>query len=127
MYGQKVTFLNCVFEGTGGSSIQLSDDRDIDTDGKYFLLLESGNAIVDSLLSDFASSCRHYSEGAHLGGYGSIVANNHFRSSNMAAIDVVGGGFKMLHNVFSHISNGSYDDGAVHWVAGSPMERGKKQ
>ena len=117
VYGQSVTFRNCIFEGTGGSAIQLADDRDIDTSGKAFGLLESGNALVDSLVSDFASTCRHYSEGIHIGGYGSIVSNNHFRSSNMAAIDVVGGGFKILHNVFSHVSDGSYDDGAIHWVA----------
>ena len=42
----------------------------------------------------------------------------------MAAIDAVGGGFKVLHNVFIHVSDGSYDDGAIHWVAESPMERG---
>ena len=42
----------------------------------------------------------------------------------MAAIDVVGGGFKVLHEVFSHVSDGSYDDGTIHWVAESPMERG---
>lgn len=123
-YGQKLTFRDCIFEGTGGSGLQLSDDRDIDTDGKGFLLLESGIAVTDSLISDFASTCRHYSEGVHLGGFGSIVSNNHFRSSNMAAIDVVGGGFHILHNVFSHVSDGSYDDGAIHWVANSPMERG---
>jgi hypothetical protein len=117
VYGQRVTFSNCIFEGSGGSSLRLEDDRDIDTDGPGYLLLESGNAVVDSLLSDFASSCRHYSEGVALGGYGTIIANNHFRSSNMAAIDVVGGGFKILHNVFSHVSDGSYDDGAIHWVA----------
>lgn len=124
VYGQRDTFRNCIFEGTGGSALQLSDERDYDTDGKGFLLLESENALVDSLVSDFASTCRHYSEGVHLGGYGTIVSNNHFRSSNMAAIDVVGGGFKILHNVFSHVSDGSYDDGAIHWVAESPMERG---
>ena len=123
-YGQKLTFRNCVFEGTGGSGLQLSDNRDIDTDGKGFLLLESGSALTDSLVSHFASTCRHYSEGVHLGGFGTIVSNNHFRSSNMAAIDVVGGGFHIIHNVFSHVSDGSYDDGAIHWVANSPMERG---
>jgi hypothetical protein len=116
-YGQNLTFRNCIFEGLGGSALQLSDDRDIDTDGKNFALLESGNALVDSLVSDFASTCRHYSEGVGLGGYGTIISNNHFRSSNMAAIDVVGGGFRILHNVFSHVSDGSYDDGAIHWVA----------
>lgn len=42
----------------------------------------------------------------------------------MAAFDVVGGGFKVLHEVFSHVSDGSYDDGTIHWVAESPMERG---
>lgn len=123
-YGNNQVYRNLVVEGSGASSIQLSDDRDQDTDGRGYFLLESGNAIVDSVLSDFASTCRHYSEGVHLGGYGSIVSNNHFRSSNMAAIDVVGGGFKILHNVFSHVSDGSYDDGAIHWVAQSPMERG---
>jgi len=123
-YGQRITIRNSIVEGSGGSSIQLSDDRDFESDGKGFLLLESGNAVVDTLLSDFASTCRHYSEGIHLGGYGTLVSNNHFRSSNMAAIDVVGGGFRMLHNVFSHVSDGSYDDGAIHWVAESAMERG---
>jgi len=82
------------------------------------------SALVNSIISDFASTCRHYSEGISLGGYGTIVANNLFRSSNMASIDLVGGDFKILHNVFSHTSDGSYDDGAVHWVAESPMERG---
>ena len=116
-YGQRVTFRYCIFEGLGGSALRLSDGRDIDTDGEGFGLLESGNALVDSLVSDFASTCRHYSEGVSLGGYGTIISNNHFRSSNMAAIDVVGGGLKMLHNIFSHVSDGSYDDGAIHWVA----------
>jgi len=130
VYGQRVTFRNCVFEGTGGSSVRLSDDRDdFDDfkdveDGTTFGLFPSGNAIADSLLSNFASTCRHYCEGVSLGGFGTIVANNHFRSSNMAAIDLVGGGTKIMHNIFSHVSDGSYDDGAIHWVAASPMERG---
>lgn len=123
-YGNNQAYRNLIVEGSGASAIQLSDDRDKDSDGAGFFLLDSGNAIVDSRLSDFASTCRHYSEGVHLGGFGSIVSNNHFRSSNMAAIDVVGGGFKIVHNVFSHCSDGSYDDGAIHWVAESPMERG---
>jgi hypothetical protein len=35
----------------------------------------------------------------------------------MVAIDIVRGGTKIVSNVFSHISDGSYDDGAIHWVA----------
>lgn len=124
VWGQNVSFRNCVIEGTGGSSIRMGDDRDIDTDGYDFALLLSGNSVVDSLLSDFASTCRHYSEAVALGGFGTIISNNHFRSSNMAAIDLVGGGTQIKHNIFSHISDGSYDDGAIHWVASSPMERG---
>ena len=66
-------------------------------------------------------------EALSLGGYGNIIVNNHFRSSNMAAIDIaLGGRTQILHNVFSHISDGSYDDGAIHWVAESPMERGNE-
>jgi hypothetical protein len=110
VYGQDVTFDNCKFNGSGGSSIRLSDDRD-------FGLLLSGNVVVNSILSNFASTCRHYSEGIAIGGFGTIVSNNHFKSSNMAAIDIVGGGTKIVSNVFSHISDGSYDDGAIHWVA----------
>jgi hypothetical protein len=117
VYGQDITFDNCKFNGSGGSSIRLSDDRDIDTDGPTFGLLLSGNGVANSILSNFASTCRHYSEGIAIGGFGTIVANNHFKSSNMAAIDLVGGGTKIISNVFSHISDGSYDDGAIHWVA----------
>lgn len=124
VYSRRVSIQNCTFEGSGGSSIQMMDDRDMDSDGHGYALLESEHSVTDSLVSDFSSTCRHYSEGVHLSGYGTIVTNNHFRSSNMAAIDVVGGGFKILHNVFSHVSDGSYDDGAIHWVADSPMERG---
>lgn len=61
-----------------------------------------------------------------MGGYGNLISNNHFRSSNMAAIDIAAGMARILHNVFSHISDGSYDDGAIHWVAESPMERGNE-
>ena len=42
----------------------------------------------------------------------------------MAAIDVAIGMARIWYNVFSHISDGSYDDGAIHWVVESPMERG---
>jgi len=63
VYSQHVTFRDCIFEGTGGSSVRMGDDRDFFSDGKGFLLLESGNAVVDSLISDFSSTCRHYSEG----------------------------------------------------------------
>jgi hypothetical protein len=63
VWSHHVTFRDCVFEGAGGSSVRMADDRDFDTDGRGFLLLESGSAVVDSLLSDFASTCRHYSEG----------------------------------------------------------------
>jgi len=126
VWSHHVTFRSCIFEGSGGSALRSSDDRDSDTDGKGFALLESGNAVVDSLISDFANTCRHYSEGLALGGYGNIISNNHFRSSNMAAIDIALGMARMIHNVFSHISDGSYDDGAIHWVIESPMERGNE-
>ena len=124
VYGQGVVFSDCVFEGAGGSAVQMSDDRDKDTDGPAFALLESRNTIVDSLISDYGSTCRHYCEGVHHGGFGTIIANNHFRASNMPGIDLVGGGAKILHNVFSHLGDGGYDTGAIHWVAASPMERG---
>ena len=126
VYGSYITFRECVFEGSGGSAIRMADDRDFESDGRGFGLLESGNGVVNSLISDFASTCRHYSEGLSLGGYGNLVSNNHFRSSNMAAIDIALGMARILHNVFSHISDGSYDDGAIHWVAESPMERGNE-
>uniref|UniRef100_A0A6S8YFR0 Right handed beta helix domain-containing protein n=1 Tax=Chaetoceros debilis TaxID=122233 RepID=A0A6S8YFR0_9STRA len=126
VYGTYITFRDCTFEGAGGSAIRMGDDRDFDTDGYGFGLLESGNGIINSLVSDFASSCRHYSEGLSLGGYGNLVSNNHFRSSNMAAVDIALGMARILYNVFSHVSDGSYDDGALHWVAESPMERGNE-
>jgi hypothetical protein len=62
VYGQDITFDNCKFNGSGGSSIRLSNDRD------FGLLLSSGNAVVNSILSNFASTCRHYSEGIAIGG-----------------------------------------------------------
>eukprot|EP00593_Proboscia_inermis_P000635 CAMPEP_0171299994 /NCGR_PEP_ID=MMETSP0816-20121228/8845_1 /TAXON_ID=420281 /ORGANISM="Proboscia inermis, Strain CCAP1064/1" /LENGTH=106 /DNA_ID=CAMNT_0011776225 /DNA_START=193 /DNA_END=513 /DNA_ORIENTATION=- len=96
----------------------------MDSDGYGYALLESGHSVTDSLVSYFSSMCWHYSKGVHLSGYRIIVTNSQFRSSNIAAIDAVGGGFKILHNVFSHISDGSYDNGAIHWVAESPVERG---
>eukprot|EP00979_Chaetoceros_neogracilis_P012964 scaffold3575_cov153-Chaetoceros_neogracile.AAC.4 len=45
----------------------------------------------------------------------------------MAAIDIALGMAGILYNVFSHISDGSNDDGAIHWVVESPMQRGKKR
>jgi|AntRauTorckE5430_2_1112549.scaffolds.fasta_scaffold08957_2 hypothetical protein len=44
----------------------------------------------------------------------------------MAAIDIALGMAGILYNVFSPISDGSNDDGAIHWVVESPMQRGKK-
>ena len=107
VYGQDITFDSCKFNGSGGSSIRLSDDLD-------FGLVVNGNAVVNSVISNFASTCRHYSEGVAIGGFGTIVSNNHFKSSNMAAIDIVGGGSKIMSNIFSHISDGSYDDGGTY-------------
>ena len=107
VYGQNITCDSCKFNGSGGSSFRLSDDLD-------FGLLVNGNAVVNSVISNFASTCRHYSEGVAIGGFGTIVSNNHFKSSNMAAIDIVGGGSKIMSNIFSHISDGSYDDGGTY-------------
>jgi hypothetical protein len=61
VHGENNTFRNCIFEGMGGRAISFSDSRDIDSD-EDFAFLDSGNAIVDSLISDFASTCRHYSK-----------------------------------------------------------------
>lgn len=62
VYGENNTFRNCIFEGLGGSAISISDSRDFESDGKGFAFLDSGNSVVDSLISDFASTCRHYSK-----------------------------------------------------------------
>ena len=62
VHGENNTFRNCIFEGLGGSAISLSDSRDFESNGKGFPFLDSGNAVVDSLISDFASTCRHYSK-----------------------------------------------------------------
>lgn len=124
-WGHNIRFTDCVFEGSGGSALTLESDLD-SSDSKTWPLLDSGLAITDSLVSDYSRSCRHYSEGLRASGFGVMVANNHFRASSAPGVDLVGGGMKMVHNVFSHLSDGSYDTGAVHWVAESPMERGNE-
>jgi hypothetical protein len=63
VYGTLITFRDCTFEGSGGSAIRMDNDQDFDSDGGGFGLLESGNGVVNSLTSDFASTCHHYSEG----------------------------------------------------------------
>jgi hypothetical protein len=45
--------------------VRNSDSRDSDSEG--FLLLESRNTIVDSLVSNFAARCWNYSQGVGLG------------------------------------------------------------
>jgi hypothetical protein len=58
VYGTLITFRDCTFEGSGGSAIRMDNDQDFDIDGGGFGLLESGNGVVNSLISDFAST-RH--------------------------------------------------------------------
>ena len=99
-------------------------DCNMGTNSYGYTLLESGHLVMDSLVSDFSSMFQHCSKGVYLIGYNTIVTNDHFRSSNMSVIDVIDGGFKILHNVFSHVSDGSYDNIAIHWVTEITVERG---
>lgn len=50
--------------------------------------------------------------------------NAMIRFKNLSNIEIVVGMARILHNVFSPISDGRDDDWAIHWVLESPMERG---
>lgn len=123
--GHAIFFNNNKFEGIGGRAISMTDHRNhYSDDTPKWMLMESGTAIFNNIISNYGLTCRHYSDALVLRGYGALISNNHIHSSSCPAISVEGGGYKILHNVFSHVADGAYDSGVLHWGVGSPMERG---